>query len=238
MLLAATIAAAPSAHAAATMTYPANGAKVALDAGGNFTFQWTLPQGELGPTVWTGDTPNYDPDTFVPFGDTCGAPDPSQATFSCVPRPFAAGTHYAFIFTTNADNTEHYLSPVTSFVVPLAMGFGTCGPRGQCDVPPVRTTYRPHPPIGRPYSTLEVTGWLNSPGTKVSFTFTLKHGRKVVKRTHDTRSPEDTQFFFDSGVLLRHLPGVSGGTRLTCIITMSAGGITLTRTATIRAVPA
>ena len=247
----AAVSAATAAEAAATITYPANGATVTLNAGANFAFAWTLPAGEVGPQVYEGDTPTYDPETLSPFSGACGAPAADQAAYSCRPdTPPYAGTHYAFIFTTNADNTQHYYSPVTSFVVPPKLGWG-CGPRapGECTDPNgVRTQYVPHPLIGLPYSTLEVSGWLNAiGGTAVNFSFTLRQGRRVLARIHDVQHTAD--FWVNSGFELKHSlvlfgsrhtrwPAVRGGSRLTSTFVMSGSGLTLTRTATLRAPPA
>lgn len=237
-----------AAQASATMTSPANGATVALDSRANFSFSWTLPPGEVGPQVYEGNTPTYDPETLAPFGGICGAPDVEQQTVTCRPdSPVSAGTHYAFIFTTNSDNTAHYYSPVTSFVVPFRIGWG-CGPKlmGDCADPSgVKTTYAPHPPIGPPTSSLEVSGWLNAAaGTAVKFSFTLKHGRKVLATIHDVQHTDD--FWVSSGFELLHTQirfghqhvhwrGEHGGTRLTSTFVMSGGGLTLTRTAKVRA---
>jgi hypothetical protein len=247
----AAVSAAAMANASATMTYPPNGATVTLNAGANFAFAWTLPAGEVGPQVYEGDTPTYDPDTLSPFSGVCGGPAADQVAYSCRPdTPPYAGTHYAFIFTTNADNTQHYSSPVTSFVVPPRLGWG-CGPRaqGECTDPNgVRTQYVPHPLIGLPYSTLEVSGWLNgTSGTAVNFSFTLRQGRRVLARIHDVQHTAD--FWVSSGFELTHSlvlfgsrhthwPAVRGGSRLTSTFVMSGAGLMLTRTAALRAPPA
>ena len=244
----AALSAAAAAQASATMTSPANGTTVALDSGANFSFSWTLPQGEVGPQVYEGDSPTYDPETLSPFSAICGAAGVDQPASTCRPdTPLNAGTHYAFVFTANSDNTEHYYSPVTSFVVPFRIGWG-CGPRlmGGCTDPNgVKTTYVPHPPIGPPTSTLEVSGWLNAPpGTAVKFSFTLKQGRKVLATIHDVQHTDD--FWVSSGFELLHTQirfghrhmhwrGARGGTHLTSTFAMSGGGLTLTRTAKVRA---
>jgi hypothetical protein len=245
----ATLSAAAAAHASATMTSPANGATVSLDANANFSFAWTLPAGEVGPTVWEGDSPTYDPDTLSPFSGICGSPAADQPAYSCRPdSPLNAGTHYAFIFTTNSDNTQHYFSPVTSFVVPVRIGWG-CGPKARdtCGDPKgVTTQYVPHPPIGFPYSTLDVDGWLNErENTPVKFKFTLKRGRKVLARIQDVQ--RTSEFVASSGLELTHSRiswgsgrhmhwhAPRGGTKLTCTFVMSGGGLTLTRTATLKA---
>jgi hypothetical protein len=234
------------AHPAATLTYPPDGATVALDKDANFTFTWTVPAGETMPSPYVGDSPAYDPDTFAPFGSACGAL--SDTATSCRPdTPMRSGRHYAFMFTTNADNTEHYLSPVTSFVVPPTIAWG-CGPSADCPTPRgFRASYVPHPPIGLPYSTLEVSGWTNAPeGTPITFTFTIKHGRKVVARAHDVQPASD--YLAQSGFELlhsqiklghrgRHWHAPAGGTRLTCTYTMSGSGLSLTRTARMRTPP-
>lgn len=236
-----------AAHASATLTYPANGSTVALDKNGNFTFRWTLPPGETMANVWEGDTPTYDPDTLDPFQGECGV---GQTDTSCPTNtPLSAGTHYAFVFTTDQDNTQHFYSPVTSFIVPPKLSLG-CGPvaPGCVATKGFKVIYDPHPPIGLPNSTLETNAWFNAPDdTPASFSFVLKHGHKVLARLRDVQQSGD--LLVDSGFLLHHSDirwgshhkrwhGPRGGTVLTCICTVRAEGLSITKTEKIKAPPA
>jgi hypothetical protein len=241
------LAAAGTAHAAATLTYPPNGATVTLDKNANFGFSWNLPPGEIMPGPYVGDTPSYDPDTFSPFASGCGVL-PDTATSCRTDSPMSAGTHYVFMFSTDTDNTQHFFSPVTSFVVPPKLGLG-CGPvSGGCPEPKgFKTYYIPHPPIGLPNSSLEMAAWFNATdGSPATFSFTIKHGRKVVGRVRDVQHSSDiavssgfelTHAQIRWGRHRKHWHAPSGGTRLTCICTVSAEGLTLTRNVTVRTPP-
>jgi hypothetical protein len=246
LALVAVLALAATAHGAATLTYPPNGATVKLDKNANFTFSWTLPDNETNPSVEVGDQPGYDQDTFAPFNGICGVD--STAT-SCRPdSPIPAGTHYAFMDTTDIDVTQHIESPVTSFVVPPMLALG-CGPvAGSCSDPKgFKTFYIPHPPIGLPNSSLEVDAWFNSPDdTVATFTFTIKHGHKVLGRVKDVQ--HSSELLVSSGFELlhsqirwghhrKHWHAPAGGTRLTTVCKISAGGLTFTRNVTVRTPP-
>ena len=247
-LLLATLAFAGTAHAAATLTYPPNGATVTLDKKANFTFTWTLPPGEIMPSVYVGDSPAYDPDTFAPFRGVCDVQ--ADTSTSCQPDPaLSSGTHYAFVDTVNTDVTQHFESPVTSFIVPPVLGLG-CGPNGAGCVASkgFQRIYTPHPPIGLPSSTIEMNAWYNAPDdTPAKFTFVIKKGHKVTARVHDTQRSND--FGVDSGFLLHHFEirwghhhmrwhGPRGGTVLTVVCTVQAQGLSLTRTLKMKAPPA
>jgi hypothetical protein len=244
--LLATLASAGAAHASATLTYPPDGATVSLDKNAHFTFTWTVPDGETMPDVYIGDTPTYDPDTLAPFNGECGS---TQTPTSCATdSPIPAGRHYAFMFTTDTDNTQHFFSPVTSFIVPPKLGLG-CGPLGGCVEPKgFRKTYVPHPPIGIPYSTLEMGAWFNAPDDSVAtFSFTIKRGHKVLGRVHDVEHSNDLGV--DSGFTLTHARILSGshhirwhapraGTPVTSISTVSAEGLSITRSVKVKTPPA
>src|SRR5215813_1822955 len=122
---------ASSAHASATISYPPNGATVQLDKKGFFSFAWTLPPGEIMPSVYVGDSSTYDPDTFAPFNAGCGVL-PVTATNPKHDEPIGACMHFGFVDTVNNDVTQHFESPVTSFKVPPMLSLG-CGPvAGSC----------------------------------------------------------------------------------------------------------
>lgn len=244
--LVAVLAAAGTAHAAATLTSPANGATVTLDKNASFGFSWTMPANEINPSVEVGDVPTYDPDTFAPFANVCGV---DQTATSCVmDSPISAGKHYVFVDTVDTDMTQHFESPVTSFVVPPKLALG-CGPvSGGCSDPKgFKTYYIPHPPIGLPNSSLEMAAWFNAPDdSAATFSFTIKHGRKVVGRVRDVQHSGDlvvsSGFELTHGQIRwghhrKHWRAPSGGTRLTCICTVSAEGLTLTRNVTVRTPP-
>jgi hypothetical protein len=89
---------------------------------------------------------------------------------------------------------------------------------------------------GYPHSGFDLWAWTN--GTKLTFAFTLRHGRHVLKRFHRTvtgsvlfDTPEPGHL--ELGVF--HEPGIAAGTRLACTVTASSGNARLTRTFTVRA---
>jgi hypothetical protein len=245
---------ASTALAAATMTYPADGATASLDQQAGFSFRWTLPAGEMGPQVWIGDQPTYDPETFYPFGQGCGAGHPDQVTYSCrmgppSVRPLSAGTHYAFIQTDDGDPvTQYWYSPVTRFVVPPKLAWG-CGPVATCPGPTVRQAYNPSPSLGPPESDMSVNVWVNSPGALVTAQFTLRNGKRVVARISRTQTA-DSGFFCDPGFMVFQvgqrgpyrtavrLRGIHGVKWLQVTSVVRAKGRTITRVTRFRAPPA
>ena len=101
--------------------------------------------------------------------------------------------------------------------------------------PIARTVHGPR--SGRPSTPIP-------PGTAVKFSFTLRQGRKVLATIHDVQHTDD--FWVSSGFELLHTQirfghrhmhwrGARGGTHLTSTFAMSGGGLTLTRTAKVRA---
>jgi hypothetical protein len=244
---------ASGALASATMTYPADRATVSLDQQGSFTFRWTLPAGEMGPQIWVGDQPTYDPETFAPFGQGCGAARPDQVTYSCrmappSTKPLPAGTHYAFIQTDDGDPvTRYWYSPVTRFVVPPKLGWG-CGPAAGCNDPAVHQAYNPQPNVGPPESDMFVRVWVNSPGAPVTATFTLRNGNRVVARIVRT-AHADSDFFSDPGFMVFQvgdrgpyrtavrLHGIHGVKWLRVTAAVRAKGLTITRIVKFRAPP-
>lgn len=244
---------ASSALASASMTYPANGATVSLDQQGSFSFRWTLPAGELGPTVYVGNSPTYDAETYYPFDPGCGAAGPDQASSSCrmIPpgsKPLSAGTHYAFIRTDDGDpTTQYYYSPVTRFVVPPKLAWG-CGPAADCHGPVVVPGYNASPAVGPPESDMSVRVWVNSPGAAVSATFTLRNGNRVLARIK-TATHADSDFFTDPGFMVFQvgdrgpyrtavrLHGIHGVKWLRVTVVVRAKGLTITRTVKFRAPP-
>jgi hypothetical protein len=248
MAAAVLLATAASAHASATVTYPPNGGTVQLDKKGIFAFAWTLPPGEIMPSVYVGDSPTYDPDTLAPFNSGC-AVLADTATSCRSDEPIPAGTHYLFVDTVNTDVTQHFDSPVTSFTVPPLLALG-CGPvAGSCSGTNkgFHILYVPHPPIGLPNSTLEMAAWFNAPDdTPANFSFTVKRGHKVVARLKDVQ--RSSELLVQSGFELTHAQMLwghrhkrwhapRGGTRLTVICSVSAQGLTLTRTEKMRTPP-
>jgi hypothetical protein len=242
LAIVALLVAAGPARAAATMTYPTDGQMVTLDKTLSFTFTWTLPAGEFGPSVYVGNTPTYtDPDTLYPFEAFCGIDagqtGESLSATSCQTSGYTvpAGTHYALIKTTNADGTQIFISPPVRFIVPYKAGFGCSPLEPRCGSVPVYNLYAPFGDSSYPstYTRLLVKGWFNGP--RVTFTFTIKHGRNVLKRLHQTRSTDSQAYSAESGFNLYRLRGVHPGTRLTCIITISGGGVKTSRTVKIKA---
>jgi hypothetical protein len=246
LAIVALLATAGSARAAATMTYPTDGQTVTLDKKLGFTFTWTLLADEFGPSVYVGDTPTYNPDPFyalAPFEPFCGVDvgqiDASSSATSCRGNadalPVPPGTHYALIKTTNADGSQIFISPVVRFIVPYKLGFGCSPLQPGCHELAVQSLYYPFGDEVYPWkhSLLVVRGWFNGP--RVTFTFTIKRGSKVLKRLHQTRSTDSQVYYADSNFKLYRLRGVPGGTRLSCVITISGGGVKTSRTVKIRA---
>jgi hypothetical protein len=235
------LAAAGPAAAAATMTYPTQGQTVKLDKRLSFAFTWKLAGGEVGPSVYVGDSPTYNPDTLDPFSPVCGVDDgqfdASSTTTSCRGNsdalPVPPGTHNALITTTDASDTQRFISPVVRFVVPHKLGFGCSPLQPGCRDLAIESLYLPFgdSEYGRAYSRFVVNGWFNGP--HVTFTFTIKRGRKVLKELRQTRSP-DLYYTVNSGFKLYRLRGVPAGTRLSCVVKMSGSGVTTSRTVQIR----
>ncbi len=238
LAMVALLAAAGPARAAATMTYPTDGQTVTLDKKLGFAFTWTLPAREFGPDVYVGDTPTYNPDPFYafsPFEPFCGVDASSSAT-SCRSADalpvIPPGTHYALIATTDADGIQVFVSPVVRFIVPYKLGFG-CSPVDPGCGLAVQNLYAPVGDVAYPwtYSQLVVNGWFNGP--RLTFTFTIKRGSKVLQRLRQTQSSNG--YSVTSGFLLYRLRGVPAHTPVSCVITMSGGGLTLSRTVKIKA---
>ena len=242
--------AATDARASATLTNPANGAKVTFDKDGVPSFAWTLPAGEVDPQVSIApqasvpDPAAFNPNDLGPFEPECGAPHPGGnlvAAYSCRgEEPLAAGSYYAYIATRRPidefDN-EAVFSPLTSFVMPTFLVWGD--PVGH-ELPAIKT--RRDRALGslRVFvdSAVEVRGWFNNPDGKVKFRVTVKHGHKLVKRFRRTvRVTVDVNGggFADTAFAVKRRRGIRSGSRLTARIVMSAGGITLTRTAKMKA---
>lgn len=120
------------------------------------------------------------------------------------------------------------------FVVPYRMGWGCSPLTPGCRDRSYQSFYFPfgEEAISKPFSQLVVRGWFNGP--KVRFAFTIKRGRKVLKRLHTTRS-SDGNDAFEVDFRLFRLRGVVAGTRLSCLIGMSGGRLTIRRTVSIRA---
>lgn len=241
---------ATAAQASATLTNPANGAKVTFDTDGNPFFAWTLPGDELDPQVYVApqsavpDPAAYDPNHTAPFEPECGAPHPAGnlvAAYSCrADGPLAAGSYYAYITTRRPidefDN-EAVFSPLTTFVMPTFLVWGD--PIGH-EFPAIET--RRDRAVGslRVFidSAVEVRGWFNDPDGKVKFSVTVKRGHKLLKRFRRTvrvRVDTNTGGLADTVFVVKRKRGIRTGSRLTARIVMSAGGVTLTRTARMKA---
>jgi len=241
---------ATAAQASATLTSPANGARVSFDKDGVPTFAWTLPGDEVDPQLYVApqasvpDPAAYDPNHLAPFEPECGAPHPGGnlvAAYSCRgEEPLTAGSYYAYIATrrpVDEFDDESVFSPLTTFVMPTFLVWGD--PIGH-EFPAIET--RRDRAVGSRHvfvdSAIEVRGWFNNPDGKVKFTVTVKHGHKVVKRFRRT-----VHVFVDVGsggvadaaFAVKHKRGIRSGARLTATIVMSAGGVTRKRTARMKA---
>jgi hypothetical protein len=241
---------AAAAQASATLTSPANGAKVSFDKDGVPAFAWTLPAGEVDPQVSVApqasvpDPSAYDPNHTAPFELECGAPHPGGnlvAAYSCRgEEPLTAGSYYAYITTRRPIDEFDYeavFSPLTSFVMPAFLVWGD----------PVNHS---HPAVktrrnrqfggagGFVSSSLEVRGWFNNPDGRVKFSVTVKHGHKLVKRFRRTvpvRVDVNSGGAADPVFVVKRKRGIRAGSRLNATIVMSAGGVTLKRTAKMKA---
>jgi hypothetical protein len=223
------------ASGAATMTEPANGAKLHVDRRGLGTFAWTLPSGEVDPEVLVGDTPNVlSEESFYPFETVCGAAGEAQRPTSCKTEdPLPAGRHYAFIWTRTGEQGENEYSAVTSFTVPPLLEWNS--DLHEVDAGKVVETGIAFT-AGLPESELEVFGWSNDAGAKVIFTFTITHGHRVLKRDRNVQvSTGPDSGPVSSGVDLGPVRALRFGTPLVCKIVMRSDGITLRRTAKMKA---
>ena len=242
---------ATAAHASATLTNPANGAKVTFDKDGVPSFAWTLPGGEVDPQVYVApqasvpDPAGYNPaDPGGPFEPECGAPHPGGnlvAAYSCRgEEPLAAGTYYAYITTRVPIDEFDYdsvFSPLTTFVMPT---FLVWGDPIDHEFPAIQTRRDRALGSTRVFidSAVEVRGWFNNPDGKVNFRVTVKRGHKLVKRFRRTvslGSVVNGGGFADPVFVVKRKRSIRTGSRLTATIVMSAGGVTLTRKAKMKA---
>jgi hypothetical protein len=251
---------APStAHAAATITSPANGATARLDKSGEPLFAWTLPQGEVHPEVEVAqqgmatNPPSFDLDhNFAPFVAYCSTHHDQDGNFlpaySCpssgtsVSGPLTAGRYYAFIWSLAPSDdpsigyTNEY-SAFTTFVVPPFLTWGYNEPEN--DAPAIDTDVGRTPGVRGPkgilWSSCSAVGWLNEAG-RVRFTYTIRQRHRVVKRYTRTErigaddvGPPDGGAPVQSHIVMRPRRHLRPGSRLTCTVTMRGGGITLSR---------
>jgi hypothetical protein len=248
-----------AAHAAATITSPANGAKARLDKSGEPLFAWTLPPGEVHPEVevapqaTVANPPSFDLDhNFAPFVAYCNTHSDQNGNFlpaySCpssgtaVSGPLAAGRYYAFIWSLapsddpQVDYTNEY-SAFTTFVIPPFLTWGYNEPEN--DAPAIDTDVGRTPGVRGPkgilWSSCSAVGWLNEAG-RVRFTYTIKQRRRVVKRYRRTErigadevGQPDGGAAVESHIVMRPRRHLRPGSRLTCTVTMRGGGITLSR---------
>jgi hypothetical protein len=251
---------APSAaHAAATITSPANGATARLDRFGEPSFAWTLPPGEVHPEVEVApqamvtNPPSFDPNhNFAPFTAYCNTHSDQNgnfvAAYSCpssgtaVSGPLTAGRYYAFIWSLapsddpQVDYTNEY-SAISTFVVPPFLTWGYNEPEN--DVPAVDTDVNRVPGVRGPKgilsSSCSAVGWLNEAGP-VRFTYTIKQRHRLVKRYQRTElvsaddvGPPDGGAAVQSHIVMRKRRHLRPGSRLTCTVTLRGGGRTLSR---------
>ena len=240
LLAAATVAA--TAHAAATITFPADGETVTLDAHGGLTFDWTLASGDIEPSVYIGDTPTYDTEEGLeflkPFNEYCGSTF-GQVETSCTlkesasnPSPIPPGTHYAAVRTTHESTSS--VSPLVRFIVPYRSGLG-CGPiYPRCGYPQIQNFYYSIGDsfYGWPYTQFVVNAWANAPSVSLVFTFALGH--RVVRRLRINEQTDSSSYQVQANFKMFRLPGIHPGTRLTMTMAMHGGPLTLTRKMTIR----
>jgi hypothetical protein len=231
-------AAAATAWASATITSPTQGQAVTLTATGQIPFHWLLPSGETEPEVEFAMPPSALGEPGEGLGFYCGAQMERGLTeTACAgnpqsPEPVPAGNYDAYITTVNAEGV-HLTSPEVGFTVPVGLNWG-CGPYfPKCGLPQVQNSYLPHGDgsYGAAFTTLVLNSWTNGP--RVTVTFTIARGTKVIKHLRMARSLErDTGLM--SSIELYHLRGVRPGTRLSCTVAISTNGASLTRTVAIR----
>ncbi len=225
---------------AVTLTQPADGATVSLSP----TFSWTLGPNETMSNLEAARTPSYDDPRAI---GTCGG-DLAGVTSCLSPFPWDAGTWYGWATAYDADGNI-VRSPFVRFIVPTKIGFGPTDPYGRDPSPVVQTERAAGVPeyVGRrwylsPFSTIETYGWLNDPGAKISVTYAVRHGRKVLRRaTHVKHAGGEEDWMFAGGgsdtFLLLHVRGVRSGARLRCTIVLEGDGVSARRTVTIRNPP-
>jgi len=250
-----------AAQASATLTQPANGATITLSAGYP-SFAWTLPAGEVDPSAWVApaaevpDPSSVDPASAEQFADICDTPpdasDDWQRSSSCVSdQLLAAGSYYVYVRTlvpvpddsgAYADDNGSYdagFSALSAFTVPLVLAWGDGPDADPTDpLPAVQENYGANAE-NKPTAWVFVNGWLNEPGGQIAFTLTVKRGARVIKRIHPVRTI-DPDSLYGAGVqvklVLHQVHGIRPETRLSCAIVMTAGGVTLARTTTVKAV--
>jgi hypothetical protein len=240
LLLAALSLGAASSAEAATLTQPTNGETISSMYP---AFSWTMGPNEVMPSVQAARAPSYTADA----GGGCQAADPEARITSCTsPLPLPDGTWYAYVQTQDNNTGQTYSSPFVRFVVPARVGFGPHGPWGGN---PILTGYTPErglPGSGwdgpivviSPYSFIQLNGWLNHPGGKVTITYIVKHGRRVVGRsTHSARVGGDEDWTFNDMFFLLHVRGVGTGTRLSCTMILRGDGASAQKTLRLRNPP-
>jgi hypothetical protein len=234
-----------------TLTAPADGQTVKLDSHGNALFAWTLPQGEVGPEVdiapasQVSNPPSVDPQTGAPFGMECPAPeDPDNnwaPGFSCAGPPLGLGRYYAYMadfvpapddsggFSDEHGSYNRSTSPFTTFVVPTFLVWGPNDPLANLK-PIDASPYSTHPsgfPLDR--EGFEVNAYFNEQHGAVPINLVVKKGKKTVERVKTTGYADDLP---EGGLMQQTISakrphGVRRGTKLTGVITISAGGVTL-----------
>ncbi len=230
---------AASAAASATFTYPANGQTVTLDKNLNFDFRWTLPPTESYPNVYVGDQSTFDPNnSFAPFQSWCGGDNAVETSCRMPDGQMIppAGLHYAVIAT--GDNAGgQFVSPEISFTVPYEVGLG-CVPGVGCEWPKVSNVWAPlgGEGYGYPFTQFNIWGWTN--GSTLKMAYTLRDGRRVLKRWHGSLlgnvlfgspQPEHLNLYIYS---FRGIP-VRAPLRLT--VSLTSGTSALTRTFAVHA---
>jgi hypothetical protein len=225
---------------AATLTSPTNGETLKLPKNMNMTFTWTLPADEVNPSVYVGPTPKVAQDAANGGGAdlTCGG-DVPVATSCTIPADGAdtivEGTYYAVVVTGNsdfADFPDPIVSPLTRFIIPTVLGWG-CTPVGEtaCPVLKLQNFYKKFGDSVYPFAYTWMVAHAYSNTLSEQWTFTFRHGSRVVARYKKAGS-EIGETQFEDGVALYRIRGLKPGTRLRCTIQVVAGTKTLTRTVT------
>lgn len=219
--------------------YPVDGQTVTLDKNLNFDFRWTMPSTESYPDVYVGDQPGFDSNNdFAPFQSWCGGDEAIETSCRMPDGEMIplAGQHYAVIATSD-DAGDQFHSSEISFTVPYQVGLG-CVPGVGCEWPKVSNAWARFgdAEYGHPYTHFNIWGWTN--GTTLTMAYTVRHGRRVLKRG---RRSEVGQVLFDVpepghlSLTIFGFRGIRTGTPLRLTIALMSGTATLTRTFAIHA---
>lgn len=235
--VAALLLAAAGAHAA-TLTQPTDGATVSLTP----SFTWTMAPNEVLSAVMSASSPST---TAPDASAACQTPD-DTATSCTSGWPWDAGTWYAWVRTEDSNTGQPYTSPIVRFVVPPQIGFGPTDPWGGNPPPTVRLDRVKGDParLGSkvyvsPFASVQTSGWLNDPGARITVTYVVRYGRRVLQRaTNIEKAGGEEDWGFSGDVFfVIHQRRAPPRARLRCTITLRGDGVSASDTVTMRNPP-